>query len=601
MFNDDNEVNLKQVENKFGNIENIQILHDDMIIMGKDREEHDRTVEQVLKRAKEIKLLKYSLNVYYVPGKDIHFADMLSRSTLKIETSDPEMLEMVHSVSKHLPMSIEKQTELRLATSNDSTLRKMFDYYFNGWSKKKHIPDECKPFYKMKDAIYVEAGIVFYEDKIIVPKSMQKQIIETLHNKGHLGTRRTINKARKLFYWINMTTDITNYIKQCRVCEKYMPRNRKEPMMPHTIPKLRFNKVACDSLEYGSKPYLVTVDYFSHWMDLVPLQDKTSRAVIDAFQNLFTKFGYPQFLITDNLPFISQRCLNYYREKDITVSTCTPEWHQSNGLAEKAVYTAKQILRKATEEKVDFRDFLFEYNNSEITSLKSSPAEILQSRTLRDQLPTSSSSLEPRIQNHIFETLGQQQKKVKANYDKRAHKKPATFQKGDRVVIKTSKDPIWHKAIVIEKATEPKSYWGHHTRAVVSIVAERTNDIVQIKSTLFAAPDGAPSPYSLDSAEIFERVKRSYNILLRNVSESDTEESECIDKSIKKERRNPPHLRLLMVSFWNNGVVETLLRNKKKLLNSGDFRSVLVSVDKTPQQLSARSQLQLKVKDRETS
>ncbi|KAK9721026.1 hypothetical protein QE152_g21749 [Popillia japonica] len=57
-----------------------------------------------------IKLLKYSLNVYYVPGKDIHFEDMLSRANIKSEKPkvDFEMIEMVHSVSKHLPFSNKK-------------------------------------------------------------------------------------------------------------------------------------------------------------------------------------------------------------------------------------------------------------------------------------------------------------------------------------------------------------------------------------------------------------------------------------------------------------------------------------------------------------
>lgn len=43
-----------------------------------------------------LKLLKYSINVHYVPGKNVQFADMLSRSSLKTEIDhDPEMLEMI--------------------------------------------------------------------------------------------------------------------------------------------------------------------------------------------------------------------------------------------------------------------------------------------------------------------------------------------------------------------------------------------------------------------------------------------------------------------------------------------------------------------------
>lgn len=159
-----------------------------------------------------LKLLKYRLNVYFVPGKDIHFADMLSRSSLNIETHDPEMFEMVHSVSKHLPMSQEKQSELRLATSQDEALAVIFDFYYNGWPKEKNVPQVCKKYYGIRDSLYFEAGIAFIDDKIIIPKKLRLDMIKLLH-KGHIGVSKTINKARSIYYWPGLNDDVTNYIK----------------------------------------------------------------------------------------------------------------------------------------------------------------------------------------------------------------------------------------------------------------------------------------------------------------------------------------------------------------------------------------------------
>lgn len=64
---------------------------------------------------------------------------MLSRSSLKIESNGPEMLEMVHSISKHLPMSEEKKIRFRKATSNDEVLAKIFEYYFNEWPSENKL------------------------------------------------------------------------------------------------------------------------------------------------------------------------------------------------------------------------------------------------------------------------------------------------------------------------------------------------------------------------------------------------------------------------------------------------------------------------------
>ncbi|KAG5863613.1 hypothetical protein JTB14_033746 [Gonioctena quinquepunctata] len=155
--------------------------------------------------------------------KNIQFADMLSRSSLQIQnSSDPDMFEMIHLVSKYLPMSQEKKDQFRLETNKDSTLLRINDYYYSGWPKEQRIPADCKPYYGLKDSIYVEAGIIFVEDKIIVPQKLRTDIIKLLH-KGHVGISKTMNKARTLFYWSSLSNDITNYIESCRICEKYLP------------------------------------------------------------------------------------------------------------------------------------------------------------------------------------------------------------------------------------------------------------------------------------------------------------------------------------------------------------------------------------------
>lgn len=405
-----------------------------------------------------LKLLKYSLNVYYVPGKSIHFADMLSRSSLKESSFDPEMLDMIHYVSKHLPMSDERKNELRIESNKDEVLSKISEYYYNGWPKEKIVPPTVKPFYKLKDSIYVEAGIVFVDDKIILPKNIRPKITKILH-KGHIGVSKTINRARKLFYWPNMSNEISTYIKQCRICEKHMPSNRKEPLLPHSTPRLRFNKIGSDILEFGGNAFLIVIDYFSHWIEMIPLKDKTSNSVIDSFQSIFTRYGYPEHIIADNLPFISVKCNNYYRNKDINILTCSPHYHQSNGLAEKGVSIGKQILRKSREENSDYRELMMEYNNTPIISLNASPSQILHSRNLRSQLPMTSKNLEPEIQTQIYARLNQQKQVTKSNYDKSARKRPIEYTKGDRVVIKSNKEKIWYKAIILEKAKEPRSYW----------------------------------------------------------------------------------------------------------------------------------------------
>lgn len=201
-------------------------------------------------------------------------------------------------------------------------------------------------------------------------------------------------------------------------------------------------------------------------------------------QDVFTKFGYPQYIIADNLPFLSMKCKNYYKNKEITILTCTPHHHQSNGLSEKAVSIGKQILRKSYTENSDFRELLLEYNNSPIINIDASPAQILQSRSLRTQLPVTHNQLEPKIQKHIYKYLSEQKIKTKKQYDKTSRKTVREYRKGDKVVVKSSKDKHWYKAVVLQKANEPRSYW---------VRKERNNRIVRRNSSQmklsFTKPD----------------------------------------------------------------------------------------------------------------
>lgn len=399
------------------------------------------------------------MNVYYVPGRDVHFADMLSRSSLKSTGEvDAEMLQMVHSITRHLPMSSERVAALRTATSKDDTLMKISEFYYNGWPAAHKVPTECKPFYALMNSIYIEAGIAFVDDKIIVPTNLREDMMKQLH-KGHIGISKTIQKARTIFYWPNLSEDINTYIKKCRICEKYLPVNYKEPMLPHSVPTQRFNKVGADIMEFGGRAYLVVIDHFSHWMEIIGLSDKLSESVIDGFQEIFTRFGYPQYMVADNIPFLSSRCKEYYKSKDISITTCTPHYHQSNGLAEKAVNIGKQILRKCMEEKGDYRELLLEYNNAPITSLNASPAQILQSRSIRTYLPTTAENLKPKIQHHIYERLTAQKQKIKTRYDKKSRRSSIEYTTGDEVVTKKDRVGVWEKATVIEKARERRSYW----------------------------------------------------------------------------------------------------------------------------------------------
>jgi len=55
-------------------------------------------------------------------------------------------------------------------------------------------------------------------------------------------------------------------------------------MLSHTIPDIPFYKIAIDIAEFGGKSYLVIVDYYSRWIEILNLYNKTSDLVIEVIE-----------------------------------------------------------------------------------------------------------------------------------------------------------------------------------------------------------------------------------------------------------------------------------------------------------------------------
>jgi len=87
----------------------------------------------------------------------------------------------------------------------------------------------------------------------------------------------------------------------------------------------------------------------------------------------------------------------FAEEWKISPSTSSPHYSQSNGQAERAIQTVKNILRKANEADTDPYLALLQYRNTSVTGCDYSPAQMLFSRSLRTKLPVAAEQLTPAI------------------------------------------------------------------------------------------------------------------------------------------------------------------------------------------------------------
>lgn len=430
----------------------VKIINDHKPLLGIINKEIHKIASAKLQRMR-LKLLNYDIELEYAPGKTIQLADYLSRYMIKTENESNEDKSITQAIMS-INVSNEKKKEIQVETEKDESLRLIKDYCKNGWpNHKSKCPLMAKYFFRLRNDILLDDDVLFYHDRVIIPKNMRQMILMKLHE-PHFGVTKTQQRARSSIFWPNINNDIENIVSYCRVCQDNAPQNRKEPMIAHEIPDIPFQKIACDILEFATKSYLVIIDFYSKWIELIKLKNKTAGEINFQLLKVFASYGIPKIIIADNMPFGSYECRNFAKENDIEIITSSPHYPQSNGLAERAVQICKNILKKSECEENILKS-LMAYRSTPTKYMNYSPAQLLQSRNLRTDIPTHIEKLKPKLCVDVDKQHENKQLKAKLYYDETARQR-SSFTLKEKVLFRNNN--IWQSGVIIGICDEPRSY-----------------------------------------------------------------------------------------------------------------------------------------------
>ena len=248
---------------------------------------------------------KYPITVKYRPGKELIIADTLSRAYLPEEASDICAEEFEVNIVYTLPISESKLETFKDETAKDPSLQELKTTVEKGWPESKsRVSHRISPYWNYRDEISTYDGIMFKGEKVIVPKTMQREMLEIIHS-SHLGMEKCKCRARDVLYWPGMNSEIENTVSRCQICSTYRRSNSREPLLSHPAPERPWARVGADLFELNSHNFLVLVDYYSGYIEVEQLRDTKSEVIIKLCKSQFARYGIPDTLVTDNGPQFS--------------------------------------------------------------------------------------------------------------------------------------------------------------------------------------------------------------------------------------------------------------------------------------------------------
>ena len=306
-----------------------------------------------------LRLQRYDFTLLYKPGKEMILADRLSRFPSRRENAPIEL----HQNIQHLMFTPDKINVIRGAVERDPILSTIYHITLNGWpSKISKVPRIAIQFWGARDELTVEDGVLLKGDHMCIPPELYDRSLHELHE-THLGIEKMQHRARAMMYWPGMNMDIIEYVKCCKTCIQNKATQHMQPMIPRDVPDTPWQDLAADFFTYKTNDYLLVTDTFSKYPFTYKMHKKTSETVIHKLTQLFSQYGTPNTISTDNgPPFNSEPFTKFLIEQRVDHITSSPHYPKSDGFIERQVKTMKTALATAAASRKTLDDVLLSLN-----------------------------------------------------------------------------------------------------------------------------------------------------------------------------------------------------------------------------------------------
>lgn len=192
--------------------------------------------------------------------------------------------------------------------------------------------------------------------KLVVPKGKRKAVIRAAHDvetSGHLGIYKTFGRVARLYYWPQMKSDISKYVKSCEVCQKAKPEQKLPAglMGKKVVADRCWQVISMDLFgplpksKQGNMYIFVVTDNFSKFNLFFPIRRALAHTVVKLVEEqVFLVYGVPQLIRCDNgVQFKGRIFANLTRKYGVHV-LFNPNYHPAPNATERYNRVLKTMI-----------------------------------------------------------------------------------------------------------------------------------------------------------------------------------------------------------------------------------------------------------------
>ncbi|KAG8474747.1 hypothetical protein CXB51_031285 [Gossypium anomalum] len=242
-------------------------------------------------------------------------------------------------------------------------------------------------------------GRLMFRDRICVPKNDEliRKILQEAHSSSlsiHPGSTKMYNDLKKLYWWVGMKRDISEFVSKCLICQQVKAEHQVPSglLQPVLVPEWKWDRVTMDfvtglPLTLKKKDAIwVVIDKLTKSAHFIPIRmdyslDKLAELYISEIVRLH---GVPLSIISDRDPRFTSRFWKKLQEALGTKLSFSTAFHpQTDGQSERVIQETEEkvkiirdCLKAASDRQKSYADLKrkgIEYQVGDKVFLKVSP------------------------------------------------------------------------------------------------------------------------------------------------------------------------------------------------------------------------------------